>query len=91
MGFALIVVYCCENMKNITVSLDDATYRRARVEAARRDTSVSALVKGFLIELAQHEPEEVRLKNQERKLREQIVFFSASDRMTREDTHDRSA
>ena len=39
-------------MKNITVSLDDETYRRARVIAAQRDMSVSALVKQFLVELA---------------------------------------
>ena len=35
-------------MKNITVSVDDDTYRRARVVAAQRDTSVSALVREFL-------------------------------------------
>lgn len=35
-------------MKNITVSVDDDTYRRARVKAAERDTSVSALVRRFL-------------------------------------------
>jgi len=39
-------------VKNITVSLDHETYRRARVIAAERDTSVSALVKQFLVELA---------------------------------------
>lgn len=39
-------------MKNITVSVDEETYRRARIRAAEEDTSVSALVKGFLIELA---------------------------------------
>ena len=42
-------------MKNITVSVDDSTYRRARMKAAERDTSVSALVKQFLNELAQEE------------------------------------
>lgn len=35
-------------MKNITLSVDDATYRRARVVAARRGTSVSALVRDYL-------------------------------------------
>ncbi len=39
-------------MKNITVTVDDETYRRARIKAAERDTSVSALVKHFLAELA---------------------------------------
>src|SRR5205823_634208 len=45
----------CENMKNITVSLDDQTYRRARIKAAELDTSVSALVRKYLIELAGQE------------------------------------
>ena len=35
-------------MKNITVSIDDETYRRARIAAATRGTSVSALVRRFL-------------------------------------------
>ena len=43
---------CCEDMKNITVSLDEETYGRARIKAAERDTSVSALVRGFLVAVA---------------------------------------
>jgi hypothetical protein len=39
-------------MKNITVSLDDETYRRARIVAAEQNTSVSALVRRFLSGLA---------------------------------------
>ena len=35
-------------MKNITVSVDDATYRHARIRAAELDTSVSALVRDYL-------------------------------------------
>ena len=38
-------------MKNITVSVDDETYRRARTAAARRGTSVDALVREFLVSL----------------------------------------
>jgi len=80
----------CENMKNITVSLDDETYRRARMIAAQRDTSVSALVKQFLLDLASGETEFERLKREERELREQITNFSASDRLSRDEVHDRS-
>ena len=36
------------NVKNITVTVDDETYRRARIKAAERDTSVSALIRCFL-------------------------------------------
>jgi hypothetical protein len=37
-------------MKNITISVDDETYVAARVAAAERGTSVSAMVKKFLQE-----------------------------------------
>ena len=35
-------------VRNITVSVDDETHRLARVRAAQLDTSVSALVRGYL-------------------------------------------
>ena len=78
-------------MKNIAVSLDDETYRRARMIAAQRDTSVSALVKRFLRDLASGESETERLKRQERELRERITDFDASDRLSRDDVHRRDA
>jgi hypothetical protein len=74
-------------MKNITVSLDDDTYRRARMIAAQRDTSVSALVRRFLLDLASGESESERLKRKERELRERITDFDASDRLPRDDVH----
>jgi phage shock protein A len=78
-------------MKNVTVSLDDETYRRARMVAAERDTSLSALVKGFLKQLGSGESETDRLKKQERVLREQIKKFSARDRISRNELYDRRA
>ena len=39
--------------KNITVSVDAETYRNARIMAAEANTSVSALVRSFLVRLAQ--------------------------------------
>jgi plasmid stability protein len=76
-------------MKNITVSLDDETYRRARVRAAELDTSVSALVRKFLTELATEETEFAKLKREERSLREQVARFSAGDRLGRAALHER--
>ena len=35
-------------MRNITVSVDEETHRRARIRAAELDTSVSALVRTYL-------------------------------------------
>jgi hypothetical protein len=69
--------------------VDDETYRRARVKAAEQDTSVSALVKRFLTDLAAGETDAERLKREERRLRECIETFTASDRLSREDVHQR--
>lgn len=76
-------------MKNITVSLDDDSYRRARMVAAERDTSVSALVKDFLLALGSGETQAERLKREERDLRAQIASFRASDKLSRDELHDR--
>jgi hypothetical protein len=79
-------------MKNITVSVDDATYRAARVKAAALDTSVSALVKRYLADLAAGETESERLKREERELRKLVpAGFSAGDRLTRDQVHERDA
>lgn len=76
-------------MKNITVSVDDDTYRRARIKAAEQDTSVSALVKQFLTELAASESETERLRREERVLRERIKDFCAAGRISRDQLHNR--
>lgn len=78
-------------MKNITVSVDEDTYRRARVVTAARDRSLSALVREFLQTLAAGESQMERLKREERTLRERIDQFSAADRLTREAVHARDA
>lgn len=76
-------------MKNITVSLDDETYRRARIRAAELDTSVSALVKRYLVDLAGQESEFERLARLERELRERVQSFRAGDRLSRDEVHER--
>lgn len=47
-------------MKNITVSVKDEVYRKARVKAAEMDTSVSALVAEYLVKLSLEEDEKKR-------------------------------
>ena len=44
-------------MKNITVSVDEETHRMARIRAAELDTSVSALVRGYLRRLVKGGPD----------------------------------
>jgi hypothetical protein len=70
-------------MKNITASVDEETHRRARTKAAERNTSVSALVKEFLIELLSQEPDARRLERKERELRARIGAFKAQREIVR--------
>ena len=77
-------------MKNITVSVDDDIYRKARIAAAERDTSVSAMVREFLTDVAGKESEFDRLRREEAEVRATIKSFSASDRLSRDKLHERS-
>lgn len=78
-------------MKNVTVSLPDDVYRRARIKAAERDTSVSALVREILIELAQDESDFERRKRLQNEVVASIRNFRAAGRLSREEIHDRKA
>jgi plasmid stability protein len=76
-------------MRNITVSIPDDIYRRARVRAAERETSVSALVREFLQGLADGGTDfEARCRLQDEVLRS-IRRFRAGDRSSREEAHER--
>lgn len=76
-------------MKNITVSVDDETYRRARIRAAERDTSVSAMVRDYLREMTEAETEFERLKRKEAEARARVKNFRAADRLTRDELYER--
>jgi len=76
-------------VKNLTVSLPDDVYRRARIKAAERDTSVSALVRELLTELADDESDFERRKRLQDEVIASIRGFRAADRLTREEIHDR--
>ncbi len=78
-----------EIVKNITVSLPDEIYRRARVRAAEKDTSVSSLVREFLMNLEESEFE--RLHRIQNEVLATIQHFDASERLTRDEVHDRDA
>ncbi len=78
-------------MKNITVSLPDDIYRRARIKAAERDTSVSALVREFLSNLGEEESDFERRKRLQAEVLASVKDFRAGDRMTREEAHERDA
>lgn len=78
-------------MKNITVSLPDDVYRRARIKAAERDTSVSALVREFLETLSEDESSFERRRRLQDDVIASIRGFSAADRLSRDEIHERDA
>ena len=77
-------------MANITVSLPDETYRRVRIRAAEQNTSVSALVRRFLSELGADETDFERRKRLQDKVLASIQRFSARERVSRDESHDRA-
>ncbi|MGH3000505.1 MAG: hypothetical protein ACRDNM_14500 [Gaiellaceae bacterium] len=77
-------------MKNITVSVPDDVYRSARIRAAERGRSVSALVADYLGSLAGRDAEFARLREQQRRIVDGIESFSAADRLGRDELHERA-
>jgi hypothetical protein len=76
-------------VKNVTVSVPDDVYREARIRAAERGTSVSALVSDYLRSLAGEAAERARLEAQQRRIMSEIKGFSARDRLDRDAIHER--
>lgn len=86
-------------MKNITLKIDDEAYRKARILAARRGTSVSGMVREFLVSLESEEvdresrriaalEEMYRLSNQRAKKAQAVVRSRASVKpLTREEIY----
>ena len=77
-------------MKNITVTVPDDVYRNARVRAAERGTSVSALVGEYLRSLSGRGAEFSQLEAQQKQIQSQISRFRAGDRLDRDQLHDRA-
>jgi hypothetical protein len=80
----------CETVKNITVSVPDDVYRNARVAAAQRDTSVSAMVVAFLEQLSGRMDEFTRLEALQHEVQGGIGEFRAAGRLSRDEVHDRA-
>jgi len=85
-------------MKNITVSVDDETYRRSRIKAADAGTSVSAMVRSFLEALGHENAGESEFERLQRLQAETLAGIRArgaglraADNVPREALHDRDA
>ena len=85
-------------MKNITISIDDDLYRRARMKAAEQGTSISALFRDFLIRLTVEgsaEAEFQRLAREEQEFRAELGGrrggLKAEHNISRDALHERHA
>jgi hypothetical protein len=76
-------------MKNVTVTMEDTVADWARMEAARRNTSVSRLIGEMLADKMRHDDA------YERAMREELEFKSigesSSPYFTRDEVNDRAA
>lgn len=70
-------------MRNITVAIDEETYRAARVRAAAQGSSISALVKQFLKDLTARDARFETLAQEEVTIRARIEDFDAAARLPR--------
>ena len=77
-------------MKNITISVPDDVYRAARIRAAEEGRSVSGMVAAYLRSLSGADAEFTRLEAQQHRIQAQITRFRATDRLGRDEVHDRA-
>lgn len=78
-----------KNTQNITVRLDRDTIRRARILAARRDTSISGLLAKQIAALAEEEQTYQRAKRLALKLLEQGFHMGGGKLPKRSELYDR--
>jgi plasmid stability protein len=78
-------------MKNITVSVDEETHRRARIRAAEIGTSLSAVVRDLLTEFAGGDTAFERRKRLQDQTLATVEAFRAGERLSREAVHRRDA
>jgi len=75
---------------NVTVSLPDEAYRRARIRAAEENVSLSGLVRRILLDVASAETDFERRKRLQDEVLVSIGRFSAGSRLGRDAVHRRA-
>jgi len=76
-------------MRNITLSVDEDILAAVRRHAAERESSVNALVREYLTNLAAHEDRARRARTRLRQLSKQSQGRLGKKTWTREELHDR--
>lgn len=87
---SIVNLWYRESVKNLTVSVPDDIYRVARIRAAEKGSSVSALVAGYLRSLGDGDAEFSRLEAQQGDVLREIESFKAGDRLSRDEIHQRA-
>jgi plasmid stability protein len=78
------------SMSNITLTVPDDVLRVAKIRAAERGTSVSAMVRDYLISVGRQDGEFQRLERLQHSVIAEITSFRAADRVSRDELHDRA-
>jgi hypothetical protein len=76
-------------MSNITVSIDEQTYRAARIVAAQRNSTVSSLVRDYLNTLINESTQPDTRKNALFEALDKAGPFKAGERLSRSESHRR--
>jgi hypothetical protein len=76
-------------MKNITLSVDDDVLNAVRRHAAERNSTVNALVREYLTNLAHHQDRARRARARLRQLSKQSQGRLGKKTWSREDLHER--
>lgn len=80
-------------MKNITIAIDDETYRKARILAAERGTSLSAMVKAYLLQCASEDRGWRKAVDERNRMMAKLLrktrHFAVGAKPTRQEMHDR--
>ena len=76
-------------MKNITLSVDEKILAAVRRYAVERDSSVNALVRDFLAEIATREDRARQARERIRELSDQSTARIGSRTWTRDELHER--
>ena len=76
-------------MKNVTIALDEALLREARRIAADRSTTLNAMIRGYLEELAERESGVVKARRRIVELCRETRAEVGPRAWTRDDLHER--
>jgi hypothetical protein len=76
-------------MKNVTLAIDEATLRTARRIAADRSTSLNAMIRGFLQELAERESQADQARLRILELCSEATAEVGQKKWNREQLHER--